>query len=67
MVVPPINSLGSSFPYLARFARSFVFLAMSSNPKVSALKTIGVIRPPSVATATLTSEYLNFLMTLPAH
>jgi len=45
-VVPPINSLGSSFPYLALLARSFVFLAISNNPRVSALNTIGVIRPP---------------------
>jgi hypothetical protein len=44
-----------------------VFLAISINPKVSALNTIGVIRPPSVATATLTSECLNFLTNVPAH
>lgn len=32
--VPPINSLGSSFPSLARLAISFVLLAISSSPRV---------------------------------
>lgn len=67
VVVPPMNQLGSSLPYLARLARSLVFLAISSSPRVYALNTIGVISPPSVATATLTSECLNFFITVPAH
>lgn len=61
VVVPPWYYLGSSFPYLALFAISLVLLAISNKPRVSALKTIGVINPPYVATATLTSAYLNFL------
>ena len=65
--VPPINYCGSSFPYLALFAMSFVLFAISTNPNVYALKTIGVINPPSVATATLTSECLNLFITLPCH
>lgn len=67
VVVPPIYSFGSSFPYLALFAISFVLLAIARRPSVSALYTIGVISPPYVATATLTSAYLNFLITLPCH
>lgn len=67
VVVPPMYSLGSSFPSLARFAMSFVLLAMSINPSVSALYTIGVIRPPYVATATLMSAYLNLRTELPCH
>ncbi len=62
-----MNSLGSNLPYLALLAKSLVFLAISSNPNVSALNTMGVINPPYVATATLTSECLNFLIVVPCH
>jgi hypothetical protein len=65
--VPPTNSFGSSLPYLALLATSFVLLAILIRPRVSALKTIGVINPASVATATLISAYLNCLIELPIH
>lgn len=67
VVVPPIYSFGSSLPYLALLAMSFVLLAMARSPSVSARYTMGVISPLYVATATLTSAYLNFLITLPCH
>ena len=65
--VPPTYSDGSSFPSLALFARSLAFLDISSSPKVSALLMMGVIRPPSIATAILTSAYLNCLIVSPCH
>jgi len=60
--VPPTYSLGFNLPSLARLAKSLVLLAIYSKPKVSALYTIGVINPPSIATATLISECLNLLI-----
>ena len=55
---PPWNSSGFSLPSLARLARSFISLEMVDRPFWSALRTIGVIRPPSIATATETSMSL---------
>jgi len=46
VVVPPMYSLGSNLPSLALLAMSFVLRAISNSPKVSALKTMGVISPP---------------------
>lgn len=67
VVVPPMYSRGSSLPARARTAMSFVRFAMSKSPRVSALYTIGVIRPPYVATATLISACLNLRTTFPCH
>eukprot|EP00919_Chromeraceae_sp_WS-2016_P054719 GHVR01130128.1.p1 GENE.GHVR01130128.1~~GHVR01130128.1.p1 ORF type:complete len:114 (-),score=0.74 GHVR01130128.1:1314-1655(-) len=66
-VVPPVYSRGSNFPSFALFAKSLTFFEISINPSVSALKTIGVINPPSIATATLTSACLNVLIVFPFH
>ncbi|CAM6001244.1 unnamed protein product [Sphagnum balticum] len=67
VAVPPTNSDGSNFPYLALLAMSLVRLAISRSPRVSARKTMGVINPLGTATATLISECLNLRILLPCH
>ncbi len=52
---PPWNSSGFSLPARARAARSFISLLIAARPFWSARRMIGVISPPSVATATLMS------------
>src|SRR5579863_2645504 len=46
----------------ARAAKSFISLEMADSDLVSALRMIGVIRPPGIATATPMSEYLCLTM-----
>lgn len=58
VIVPPWNSCGCNFPSLAFVANTFTSLLIWTIPFVSAPKTIGVIRPVSVLTATLTSTLL---------
>lgn len=58
VIVPPWNSCGFSFPSLAFAANSFTSLLICTNPFPSALNTIGVIKPVSTLTATLTSTLL---------
>lgn len=58
VIVPPWNSCGCNFPSLAFVANSFTSLLIWTIPFVSAPKTIGVIRPLSVLTATFTSTLL---------
>src|SRR5476649_2376760 len=55
---PPSYSLGLSFLSLARPARSFTSLEISTRPLVSHLNTMGVIRPEGMATAMPTSAFL---------
>ncbi len=57
---PPWNSSGFSLPARARAARSFISLLMVATPFWSAWRMIGVISPPSMATATQisTSSYI---------
>lgn len=55
VIVPPWNSCGCNFPSLALTASALTSLLICTMPLVSAPKTIGVIRPASVLTATLTS------------
>lgn len=59
VMVPPWNSCGWSLPSLALAASCFTSFEMSTRPFRSALKTIGVIKPFSVATATATSTASN--------
>lgn len=54
-VKPTWNSCGCSFPSRALLANDLMSLLMELRPFLSALKTIGVISPRSVLTATLTS------------
>mmetsp|Transcript_8098 Transcript_8098/g.50091 ORF Transcript_8098/g.50091 Transcript_8098/m.50091 type:complete len:300 (+) Transcript_8098:633-1532(+) len=56
--VPPWNSSGRSFPARAREARSFTSRDISSTVFSSARFTMGVMSPPSVATATEMSTCL---------
>lgn len=65
--VPPTNSLGWSLFSLALVAKVFTFPAISLNPLVLALNTIGVINPLSVETATETSQSTNYLIKFPCH
>lgn len=58
VIVPPWNSCDCNFPSLAFVANAFTSLLIWIKPFVSALNTIGVIRPLSVLTATLTSTLL---------
>ena len=55
--VPPWNSSGFSLRVRARSARSFMAVEMSARERVSASRMIGVISPPSMATATATSAW----------
>lgn len=57
--VPPWNSCGCNFPSRAFAANDLTDVEISSTPLRSALKTIGVIRPLSVDTATETSTASN--------
>src|SRR5216684_1635797 len=50
--VPPWYSPGMSFLSRARAANSFISRAMAESVFASALRMTGVIRPPSIATAT---------------
>lgn len=59
---PTWNSCGCNFPSRARLANPVTSLLIVNNPLESASKTIGVIRPRSVLTATDTSTVLFFLM-----
>lgn len=53
--VPPWNSCGCNLPSRAFAANVFTALLISFTPLLFASKTIGVIKPLSVETATLTS------------
>lgn len=57
--VPPWNSCGCNFPSRALAASAFTSCEIDSMPLRSALKTIGVISPLSVETATETSTESN--------
>lgn len=57
--VPPWNSCGCNFPSLALAASDLTSFEIFSIPLRSALKTIGVMRPLSVETATDTSTASN--------
>lgn len=57
--VPPWNSCGCNFPSLALAASALTSFEIFSIPLRSALKTIGVMRPLSVETATDTSTASN--------
>lgn len=57
--VPPWNSCGCNFPSRALAASDFTSFEIDSIPLRSALKTIGVIKPLSVETATETSTESN--------
>lgn len=57
--VPPWNSCGCNFPSLALAASALTSFEMFSMPLRSALKTIGVMSPLSVETATDTSTASN--------
>ena len=63
---PPWYSAGLSFFSLARAARSFISLEMADSDLPSALRITGVSSPPSIATATPTSECLKRRMRSPA-
>src|SRR5262245_17774483 len=60
--VPPWYSCGLSFRPRARVARSFISLEIVESDLLSALRMIGVISPPGIATATPTSECLCLTM-----
>jgi len=60
--VPPWNSWGCSLLLRAFCARLLTSKLMLDKPFLSALNTIGVMRPFSVATATHTSTLLYFLI-----
>ena len=55
--VPPWYSSGFSLRVRARSARSFDSLAICDSVLVSQDRMIGVIRPPSIATAIATSAW----------
>ncbi len=55
-VVPPWYSSGLSFLVRARAARSFISAEMVESVFCSARRITGVNSPPSIATATPTSE-----------
>lgn len=57
--VPPWNSCGCNFPSRAFPANDLTSVEIDSIPLRSALKTIGVIKPLSVETATETSTASN--------
>lgn len=57
MKVPPWNSCGWSFPSRALPASVLMSFAISLNPLDAVLKTIGVMRPVGVDTATDTSTF----------
>src|SRR5262245_38441302 len=57
-VVPPWYSCGASRRLRARSARSRISLEISDSDLSSAWRMMGVNSPPSMATATPTSEYL---------
>ena len=57
VMVPPWNSCGWSLPSRAFAASDFTSLLIWTMPLISAPKTMGVIRPFSVLTATLTSTW----------
>lgn len=57
--VPPWNSCGCNFPSRALPASDFTSFEIDSTPLRSAPKTIGVMRPLSVETATDTSTASN--------
>lgn len=57
--VPPWNSCGCNLPSRALAARDLTSFEIDSMPLRSALKTIGVMRPLSVETATETSTESN--------
>lgn len=61
LIVPPWNSAGCNLFARALAASSFTSLEIVARPLLFAAKTIGVISPLSVETATLTSTslYLN--------
>lgn len=59
--VPPWNSAGCSFPSRAFAARAFTSFEIVARPLRSAAKTIGVINPRSVDTATETSTASNLV------
>src|SRR5579862_2125298 len=61
-VAPPWYSFGLSFRSRPRRARSFISLEIADSDLVSELRTIGVIRPFGMATATPTSECLCLSM-----
>ena len=63
---PPWYSAGLSFFSLARAARSFISLEMAESDLPSAFRITGVSNPPSIATATPTSECLKRRMRSPA-
>ena len=52
---PPLYSSGFNFFSLALPANSFVHIDISFNPFEPTSETIGVIKPPSIATAKQTS------------
>src|SRR6201987_3828175 len=62
-VVPPWYSSGFNLRERARVAKSFISLEMVDRVLVSALRIIGVIRPPGIATATPASEW--WCLTMP--
>ena len=64
---PPWNSSSFSLPALARAARSFISVAICARPFMSALRTIGVIRPRSVATATEMSTAPYWIISSSVH
>ena len=57
--VPPWNSAGCNLPSRALAANALTSCEIDSIPLRSALKTIGVIKPLSVDTATETSTESN--------
>lgn len=57
--VPPWNSCGCNFPSRALAANDLTSFEIDSIPLRSALKTMGVMRPLSVETATETSTASN--------
>ncbi len=61
-MVPPWYSSGLSLRARARAAKSFISPEIVDSDLVSALRMIGVIRPPGIATATPISECLCLSM-----
>ncbi len=63
---PPWNSSGFSLPALARAPRSFISAEMAARPLRSAWRTMGVISPSGMATATemSTSSYWRIASSL---